>query len=481
MKLKNYKSVLFLIAAFFISGLQAQKYDKKYNETFKVNKDVLLEINATNADIEVTTWNKNQVAVNAVITVEGLSKQEAQKFLKNWEFEALGNQRKVSVNANANKFLLYGGKYDFNFDFSNITIPEIEIPEINIEIPEINIEIPEITIPEIKIPEINIDFDEIFENIDDELDEYDFDNDEAKTFTYTKNGKKKKVVIKSKEDWEKFKKSKEYQAFKKDLKSQLDKAKKAIKNIDTKKIKEEIKKAKIAVKKVNKEKLEKSLAKAKAQIEKMKVKMAKRYRNGENVIIIEDGKSKKKVKITRKITIKVPKDAKFDLNTRHSKVKLPKGKTSGKVSYGTFNANEINGGNLNIYNAPFNLDVLNGGTLRLHNITDATIASVMNSRIVSNSSKLKIGSVNDKVDITSKFGELLISEVASNLKNFTLKLHFSDAIVNFKNLKDKLNFSQVDDVVNVKSENVALNGNFSVNNNNVVITGKQSKLIIKRH
>ena len=80
MKLKTYKSIGFLIAAFFISGLQAQKFDKKYNETFKVNKDVLVQINASNADINVTTWNRNEVAVEAIITVEGLSKRDAQEF-----------------------------------------------------------------------------------------------------------------------------------------------------------------------------------------------------------------------------------------------------------------------------------------------------------------------------------------------------------------------------------------------------------------
>jgi len=61
-----------------------------------------------------------------------------------------------------------------------------------------------------------------------------------------------------------------------------------------------------------------------------------------NEFIIND----KKVKITKKIKIKVPKGATFELNTRHSKVKLPKGKTSGKVSYGSFKASGIEGGNL---------------------------------------------------------------------------------------------------------------------------------------
>ena len=498
MKLKTYKCIGFLIAAFLISSLQAQKFDKKFNENFKVNKDVTLAINASNAEINVTTWNRNEVSVNAVITVEGLSKKEAQKFLKNWKFEALGNRNKVQINASANQFLHFGeNDFKFNFDFDDIVIPEInfDIPEINFDFGDIKIDIPEINF---EIPKIELNFDEIWK----EIDEYDYDNndnDDAKTFTYQSKGKKKKVVIKSKKEWEKFKKSGEYDEMKRDLKrtlkeaqdqiknidmkkihEQINIARTKVKNIDKKKIEEQIRKAKIQYQKIDKVKIKESLEAAKKNIEKMKVKVANSYKRGNNVIIIKDGNSKKKVKITRKITIKVPKNAKFDLNTRHSKVKLPKGKTSGKVSYGTFKADEINGGELDIYYAPVNIGLLTESLLSLHNITDATIASVMNTELTSNSSGLTINKLDSNVDVTSKFGELVISEVVSSLKDFKLNLNFSEAIVTLKNLKEKLKFSQVDDVVNTKSKNIVLNGNFTVTNSKINIKGKQSELTIKK-
>ncbi|MFT5762409.1 MAG: hypothetical protein ACI8WA_001537, partial [Polaribacter sp.] len=188
-------------------------------------------------------------------------------------------------------------------------------------------------------------------------------------------------------------------------------------------------------------------------------------------------------KITRKITIKVPENAKFDLNTRHSKVQLPKGKTSGKVSYGSFKSDEINGGDLKIYYAPVNVDVLTASTLSLNNITDATIASVMNTTLTSNSSDLTINKLDNNVDLTSKFGELLISEVVSGLKNFKLNLNFSDATLNLKNLKERLKILNADTVkMNKKtSKNFTLNGNFSLKNNNIIIKGNQSEITIKKH
>jgi hypothetical protein len=155
--------------------------------------------------------------------------------------------------------------------------------------------------------------------------------------------------------------------------------------------------------------------------------MANSYRNGDNIIIIEDGKNKKKVKITRKISIKVPKNATFYLNTRHSKVKLPKGKTSGKVSYGSFKSDGINGGDLKIYYAPVNVDALNASTLSLNNITDATITSVMNTKLISNSSGLKIGTLNNNVALTSEFGELTVDKINPSFKDFKLSLNHSSA------------------------------------------------------
>ena len=50
--------------------------------------------------------------------------------------------------------------------------------------------------------------------------------------------------------------------------------------------------------------------------------------------------------VQNKVVFKVPKNATFNLNTRHCKVKLPNTKAFGKVSYGGFNASDLNGGRL---------------------------------------------------------------------------------------------------------------------------------------
>lgn len=100
MILKQFKiSAFILLTAITVS---AQKFDKKFSESFNTDKNVVININASNADIDVTTWNKNEVSVEAVIEVEGLDKKEAEKYFKNWKFEALGNKSKVQIKTGSN-------------------------------------------------------------------------------------------------------------------------------------------------------------------------------------------------------------------------------------------------------------------------------------------------------------------------------------------------------------------------------------------
>lgn len=486
MKIRLYKKIALCIALGFSVSAFAQKQSKTFKENFKVNKDVKIEINANNAEIDVTTWNKNEVAVDAVITVEGLSKKEADKYLKKWNFEALGNSKKVSVNAKSGNYFYVGDHdFNFNFDMANIVIPDIDIPEINIS----DFEMPDITIPEIDIPDIKLDLDEIIKEIDD----YDFDiqdNDYRNKFTYKINGKKKTTIIKSKKDWEEFKKSKDYKVWVESIKQELKDAQESIKKIDKKKIEEEIRKAKLAVKKINKKELEKSLEIARKSIEKMKIDMSNSFKIGENVIFIKEDGKEKKVKITSKITIKVPKGATFDLNTRHCKVSLPKGKTNGKVSYGSLKTPGINGGELRVsYAAPVTIETLNACSLFLNNVTDAKIASVTNTKLSSNYGELVIDKVNNNTNVSSSFGEISIKNLAPSISQFKLNLEHADAIVNLNGFTNKLTFDvreksskrKNDSSMTLKNGNTEVNGNFVVKNSkeSFTIESKYSYLVLE--
>lgn len=103
-----------------------QKQTKNFNESFKVNKDVLVEINARHSDVTVETWNKNTVSIQGVWEIEGMTKEEADKFFKEWKFEALGNKNKVVITSKSsgNRYYSHSVVFDdmdFDFDMESIS------------------------------------------------------------------------------------------------------------------------------------------------------------------------------------------------------------------------------------------------------------------------------------------------------------------------------------------------------------------------
>lgn len=418
MKYKLYKPIVTLIAICFLGTTFAQKFDKKFTEKFKVNKDVEVAINASNTEINVSTWSKNEVQVQAFIEVEGLSKEEAEKYFKNWNFEALGNKSKVKITSQGNNSL--GLRNDFiifndtDFNFSDIEIPDIEMPDFEA----------------IVIPEMNFDFDfdfdgmHILEDLED-LDEI-VGNDGEYSFEW--NDGEDKISIKSKKEWEAFKKSKKYKELKEKMsaakikmRKNLLEAKKSLRKIKVKEIKEGLAKARLEIKKIDKEKIKRELVIAKKHIMEMKMN-----HNSNSSDLTINGK---KIKIKKRLEIKVPKNATFNLNTRHCKVKLPNTKASGKVSYGGFDASDLNGGRLTIDYSKVSINDLNGCTLFLNNVTDATIASVTNTTLSNNSSGLNISIINENVHLSDKFGELSIHSFNPNFEKFVLNLSNSDASI----------------------------------------------------
>ena len=465
MKLKLYKSIFSIFAICILGTTYGQKFDKKYKEKFKINKNVEVAINASNTDINVTTWNKNEVAITAFIEVEGVSKEEAEKYFKNWNFEALGNKNKVQITSKGNSSSLF--KNDF-LVFNNM---DIQIPELD------SIIFP--TIDAIVLPEMNFDFDFDLNGILEGMDDLDEIVGKDGNYSFQWNDGDTNVNINSKKDWEAFKKTKKYKELKKRM--TIDKAKMKKEFAESKKqMKKELLKAKLEIKKVDKEKIRAELLKAKEELHKLKLSFSS---DSNNLII--DGK---KVKIKKRLEIKVPSNATFDLNTRHCKVKLPNTVASGNVNYGTFNANSLNGGKLTINYSPVSINNLSKSNLFLNNVIYAKIASITNTKLSNNSSGVNIVKVNQNVEISDRFGELIIQNVISNYQTFTLMLDNSEAELNVSNLKSKLNFSATSLEVSNKHINnkkaTIFNGfiNASNNNNTINIEGKHSKLkIIKEN
>ena len=249
-------------------------------------------------------------------------------------------------------------------------------------------------------------------------------------------------------------------------------------------LKKEMEKNRIYIQKIDKEKMHQQLEKARQELAKVKMQFSA---DSDNLMI--DGK---KVKVTKKIEIKAPKGATFDLNTRHCKVKLPNTVAVGNVKYGSFDANNLNNSKLTINYSPVNINDLTKSNVYLNNVTDAKIASVTNTKINTNYSNVDIQNIYKNVDISAKFGGLHIQKIHADYTKFLLYLQYTNAIINLQNLDKNLLFeikSMPNSSVNpsmklnvLHDKSKKINGNFIIKTKDTTffVNGKYSQITVNQ-
>jgi len=314
MKALSYKITLITILI-FTTLLNAQTFDKKYKQEFKVNSDVVIDVNTRYTDIEIETWNKNEVTIEATIIIEGASKERADEIIKNWKFKALGNQDEIEITSKTISFLTnnithnltHGDNnifvlrdFDFDFDFPEVSIGNLSILD---------------SLHVVVMPDaLNFPEPVVFGNYHFEFDTPEFDyekykNDENYLKEWQKKMKKglEKMQIKMKKNSAKLKRELEVaqEGRKTALKKYAERRKEAMK-LREEKLKERAEQ-------------HKELIKVKREVqEKRREELTKRRIKIKNILIDRD-----KIKIKRIIKIKAPKNAKFNMNVRYGSMSFP--------------------------------------------------------------------------------------------------------------------------------------------------------------
>jgi hypothetical protein len=430
-------------------NLKAQTFDKKINENFIVNSDVELVVNTTNTDVTIETWNKNEVSIVAVMEVEGVSKEEATKIIKKWEFEALANKNTVKISSLAENF-----NFNFNFEFPEIEIPDIDIPEITIVMPEMP--------PMPEMPEIK---------------EIEFDYEAYKTdSTYLKRYKKEVAAQVEKfknSDWKQqmdsMRNSEEYKRAMEEIKQASKELTNQMKEWqNSEEYLQALQAAKSAAEEARLEILENTeLLKQQNEIAKEAAKNAmemvkKMKENGtfdsiqnfsENIYYNYYNSENSKVKIKKYIKIMVPKNATFELNVRGGKLTVPDSnkKMSATISYGNFVGGTIVGTNnkLVISNSPTVINSIEAANISLKNVSNALFGTFSNGSVFSNYSTLVIKNVGANVSLSNKFGDLEILDSKESFATLNLILDSTKATINLSkstyefqlnNKKSKIDF-----------------------------------------
>ena len=454
MKTYTYNITAFLLL--FALTLQAQIFDKKIIENFKVNSDVEIVINAAHMDVDIETWNRNEVAVEAVMEVEGVDENEAKKILQQWKFEALGNNTKVKISSLSNDM-----HFDFNGDF-DFDFPEIEFP--HFEMPNIEFEFPEIAFPEMpEMPEFEFDY-QLYKNDSTYLKRYKFEvqkqveefknSDWKKQLDSMRNSPEFKNQIEeyknaAKEMAKEVKELRNSEEFKHSLEDAKKAAEKA--RIHVLENRDEILERVKIVKEANKA----AMAELKRMKESGELDSLKNY--SENVYFNYSTNKNSKVKIKKYLKIKVPKKATFDLNVRHGKVNIPESnkKMSANMSYGNFVGGVITGSKneLMFANSPVEIETINSSNITLKNVPNATFGTFENSNLFSNSSEVAIDQVGTDVILNQKFGNIVVKKIIPLFKNLNLNFDYTKATIPLEKIDANYSLNTNKSRFNIAKEN----------------------------
>jgi hypothetical protein len=293
----------------------AQKFDKKYTEEFNTNADVVIDVDTRHTDIQIETWNKNKVSIEATIEIEGASKEKAEEIIKNWKFKVLGNKNVIEIISKTNSLFTNSRAIHINGDVLRIeendfdfVMPEVSIGNLGV-LDSFDVVMPDVFVfPE---PLVFLDVDSF--HFDFDMPDFDYEkykNDKNYMKNWQKKMKKNLEKIRKVEWNVKSVKIKERSAkLKEELKTAQEKRKKALQKHakERKKILEEHTKER------------KKMAKIRKEVhEKRREELAKNRLIIKNVLADRD-----KIKIKRIIKIKAPKNAKFNMNVRYGSMSFP--------------------------------------------------------------------------------------------------------------------------------------------------------------
>lgn len=459
--MKTLHKKLFTLLFFSMCILSAQTKLEKTNQSIKVAKDVTLDLNTSHCTIELDTWNKDTIEIEAYIEGEKVPTEDLQEALKNWKITIDATTNKVTINSlnDRNHWLdeYHNDNHVDIIDMNEFRHEIATIPEVHIE----HIEIPEI--PELpKLPKglnnVHFDYEAYKKDGEKYLDKWSekFDKKFGKEFEQKMEAWAKKFEKK----W-----GKEYEEKMKEWGKRVEEKNKHIEE-----------RAALLEERLEKreELLEKRNEKREVLILKRKAQRNHLFDNNTN--------------IKKTIKIKVPKKAKVKLNVRHGELNLASNinTLNADVAYTKLVANNINGNNIsvNASYSPLSIQNWGNGKLNLNHVKNATISSVENLIVTSNFSTIEIKKLINNAIIDSNYGDLKILATDDNFTNLNLILQNGDAIIVMPNTEHSLLYqgkhSRLQHPKNSAKENITI---FTDGNENstkrIVVNAKYSTFTMK--
>lgn len=475
-QMKTLQFKLFVLIFLSICTLNAQTKLEKTNQSIKVAKDVTLNLNTNYCNIELDTWNKDVIEIEAYIEGEKISKED----LKNWglTIDATTNNVTITTKEGRHNSWNYNYVYGDNeaaaaiieeLKFELADIPEIHIEHLeNIEFPEMP-EMPELpALPE-GIHELHFDYKAYKKNGDKYLDKW----TEKIEKKFGKGYEKKMEAWASKFEKEWTKKHEEkIKIWEERIEDKNELLEERLEK------KNELLEKRLEEREKNRERKMIILEKREHQQEDRRELAEKRRLKIEHLM---DNKSN----VKKTIKIKIPKKAKVKLNIRHGELKLASNinNLNADLSHTKLVANSINGRHtsINASYSPLFIKNWRYGKLNLNYVEEATLENVESLILISNSSNIKINKLTDNATIDSSFGDMNILKVEDTFTNLNIIVQNGNAIIVLPktehNVHYKGNHSRLIHPKNSSKENTTSFNTGDANNpKKVILTAKYSTI-----
>lgn len=513
--------------------------NQKLSNSIKVEKDVTIDLNTNYVQLEIDTWNRNEVEIEAYIDDKKLSTKELVNALSNWDLKVEGSGDFISITSEGSISTWEDSvnlpaileSLDVLADIDLADIPEFpEIPEMP-ELPEMaRMDMPEVPkLPE--LPELpqgvnNVTFDtekysregeaylerwskeyeaKFGKRYQEEMKEWarqmakvDFKNYEQQMQEWgEKFGKSfgedyaRKMEVWGAEFSKRFDDEwaekmeawgEKYGAQMESKQEAIEQREKAIK--ERSKALQEREKARqereISRQEREKERQERAMVIAKGNNKKYEANSIQKT----NDVIFLKGYTNDKIKKT--IKIKIPKKAKLKINARHGELNLGSliENLKADLEHTSLVASHIDGSStsINVSYSPIQVDLWSQGELNLNYVKEAHILNINQLMLNSNSSNIVLDKLLDNAIIDGSFGDLVISEISEDFSNLNIVLENSDAIISLPKNDFKVFFKGIRSKLNneVTSQKTIASSNLTSRvNRSIVLNAKYSDVILK--
>ncbi|WP_162919922.1 YggN family protein [Hanstruepera ponticola] len=454
-----------LLLCFCLSVSAQQKLDK-VSQSINVNDNVKIDLNTSYTNIEIDTWNKDIIEVEAYIESSVLSKEELQKHLENWKIDVDASKDRVIISSdlgglswsdNSSLFELQSldALQDLEVELANIPVmPMVEglLESMDLaNMPKMP-KMPKMPdLPDLPDGMSNINFD--YERYQEEGEAY------MEKWSREYGDKYGEAYAKKMEKWAKEVDSEALAKYEKDMEAWGEKFGEkfgAKFEKDMEKWGDEFgEKFGKSMEKWGEEfgeEFGKSMEKWGEEFGKQMEEQAKVWEeqakvweeqagileerskeNEEAYRALFESRSSKNLNIKKVIKIKIPKKAKLNLNVRHGELKVSSliNNVKADLNHATFLANSIDGEKTSI-NASYGSVLIKSwelGTLKLNFVENAILQDVNGLVLNSNSSNIGIDRLAGNAILTGSFGDLVIHNISEDFNNINITLDNSNAAV----------------------------------------------------